>query len=104
MVKVFAIVFIALLVDFFHKRVLRFLYNKTKDSDSLWDDALIQALMGPTSVLIWVFGISFAGDVFHFQYSSLLRQLVVIIVVAWVVVKFINFIEKNIIDSAEKAS
>jgi len=102
MVKVFIIVFAALLLDFFHKRILRFLLRKTHDSESLWDDALVQALIGPTSVFIWVVGMTFATDVFNFKYSSLLRQLAVILVVSWIIVKFISFVEKNIIDSAEK--
>jgi MscS family membrane protein len=101
MIKVFFIVFAALLLDLVVKAVLRFLYRKTEASQSLWDDALVQSLMGPTSVLIWVFGISLAADVFEFQYSSLLREIVTIFVATWVTVKFISYVEKNIIIAAE---
>lgn len=99
--KIFVIIFAALLADYFHKKVLRYFYRRTEKTDSLWDDALIQALVGPTSVLIWVMGVTFAADVMDFQYSVVVRELVVILVITWVAVKFISFVEKNIIISAE---
>ncbi|MFO7602534.1 MAG: mechanosensitive ion channel family protein [Gammaproteobacteria bacterium] len=101
MVKVFVIVFTTLLLDFIHKYLLRLLQKKTATTASLWDDALMSALIGPTSVLIWVIGITFAADVFDFPYSAMVRELVIILIVAWVIVKFITFVEKNIITSAE---
>ena len=101
MIKVFVIVFAALLLDMIVKKALRFIRQRTLKTDSPWDDALVSALIGPTSVLIWMLGITFATDVFNFQYSSLIRELVIILTVTWITVKFIAHVEKNIIMSAE---
>ena len=101
MSRVFAIVFVALLLDFIVKIILRMIHRKTLKSGSLWDDALIHALMGPTSALIWVMGISFAADIARFQYTSAVRELSLIVFVTWTIGKFISFVETNIILSAE---
>lgn len=101
MAKIFIIVFASLLVDLVAKLILRLIYRRTKKSGSLWDDALVHALMGPTSVLIWVMGITFAVDVVKFQYTTQVRELVLILFVTWTIAKFISFVEANIIFSAE---
>ena len=101
MARIFVIVFVSLLLDFAVKIILRIIHRKTLKSGSLWDDALLHALMGPTSALIWVLGITFAADVVKFQYTSQLRELSLIVFVTWTIAKFISFVEKNIILSAE---
>lgn len=101
MIKVFLIVFAALFIEFMHKKLLRFLKRRTEKTTSPWDDALITAVTGPTSLLIWVLGVTFAADIFNFEYSAIIRELVVILVVAWIAVRFISDVEKNIILAGE---
>ena len=103
MAKIFIIVFASLLLDLFVNVILRFIYRKTLKSGSLWDDALLHALMGPTSALIWVMGITFAADVVEFQFTAQVRELVIILFVTWTIAKFISFVETNIILSAENS-
>lgn len=97
MMHVFLIVFIALLVDFFQKRILKRLQNRLETTKTAWDDALIHAVRKPLSLLIWVFGLSFALDVTDLSFTGVIRDLGVIVSVAWAAVRFIKFVEKNII-------
>ena len=94
---VFLIVFIALLVDFFQKRILTKLQSKLEKTNTAWDDALIHAIRKPLSLLIWTFGLSFSLDVMNMAFTPTLRELGIIISVAWTTVRFIKFAEKNII-------
>jgi len=94
---VFLIVFIALLVDFFQKRILTKLQSKLENTKTAWDDALIHAIRKPLSLLIWMFGLSFSLDVMNVGITSTLRELAIIIAVAWTAVRFIKFVEKNIL-------
>ncbi|MDH5571614.1 MAG: mechanosensitive ion channel family protein [Gammaproteobacteria bacterium] len=102
-IRIFSIIFTALLFDFFQKRVLRHIQNKLEKTTTLWDDALVHALLKPVSLLIWVFGLSFALDILALNISSVLRELGLIITIAWTLIRFITFAEKNILYQHEIA-
>ncbi|NNF95601.1 MAG: mechanosensitive ion channel family protein, partial [Halobacteria archaeon] len=55
-IYIFAIVFIALLVDLIQKRVLIRVQTRLEKTSNLWDDALVHALRQPLSLLIWIIG------------------------------------------------
>lgn len=97
MLHVFLIVFISLIIDFIQKRVLGKLQKKLVCTATAWDDALIHAIRKPLSLLIWMFGLSFALDVTNVSFTSTIRELAVIISLAWVAVRFIKFAEENIV-------
>ena len=59
-----------------------------------WDDALIHAVSKPLSLLIWIYGLSFALDVISAPQTQTLREVVLIVCAAWVAVRFIKFVEK----------
>ena len=94
---IFLIVFISLVIDFVQKRILTRLQTKLLNTNTAWDDALIHAIRKPLSLLIWMFGLSLALDVINISFSSIIRELAVIISVAWVATRFIKFAEKNIL-------
>ena len=96
-VHIFIIVFIALLIDFIQKRVLRRVEKRLRKTGTLWDDALIHALIKPTSLLIWMYGLSFALDIIALDISGVLRELGLIVAIAWTLMRFITFVEKNIL-------
>lgn len=93
----FVIIFAALLFDLLQKRILIKLQSKLENTKTAWDDALIHAIRKPLSLLIWMFGLSFALDVMNLSFTDVIRELAVIIAVAWVAVRFIKFAEKNIL-------
>jgi len=62
-IQVFVIVFLALLLDFMQRKLLKTLHNKLKQTNNPWDDALLLAATRPLSLLIWLIGITFAADI-----------------------------------------
>ena len=61
--QIFAIVFVALLLDFIQKKILRRIKKQLEKTPNLWDDAFIHAVIKPLSVFIWVFGLSIALEI-----------------------------------------
>lgn len=99
--QIFIVVFIALLLDFIQKGVLRRLSRKLKQTQTLWDDALLNAIRAPLSLLIWVFGISFALDIIEFSYARILREIGAIVCISWAIIRFIRNVEETIIERGE---
>lgn len=94
---VFIIVFVSLIANYIQKRVLTKLQAKLVKTNTAWDDALVHAIRKPVSLLIWMFGLSFALDVMDISITTVIRELGVIISVAWTTVRFIKFAETNIL-------
>jgi len=95
--QVFAIIFIALLLDYVQKKVLRKLQNQLEKTPNLWDDAFIHAVIKPLSILIWVFGFSIAIEVAGLSNALKVFEVGVIVVVSWTLIRLINFVEVNVI-------
>jgi MscS family membrane protein len=103
-IQVFVIVFVALLLDWIQKRVIKRLYLKLKDTPTYWDDALLDAMRVPLTALIWLIGLTFAADIvknktgaYIFEAVQPIRNVGVIIIITWFVVRFIKRAEDNII-------
>ncbi|HEC17752.1 MAG TPA: mechanosensitive ion channel family protein [Gammaproteobacteria bacterium] len=106
--QVFAVVFVALLGDFAQRRILRHLARRLEKTTNPWDDALLEALRRPLSLLIWVLGISFAAQIAAaqaqleiFSIVEPTRDVLVIVVLTWFLVRFIKQAEGNIIAARE---
>ncbi|MGD8484176.1 MAG: mechanosensitive ion channel family protein [Thioalkalispiraceae bacterium] len=95
--QIFGIIFSALLLDFIQKKILRRVQARLETTESIWDDAFIHAVRKPLSLLIWMLGISFAADVIDFEFANKIREVAVIIVIGWVLTRFIRFVEESII-------
>ena len=107
--QVFVIVFIALLLDFFQKRLLAHLGKKIERTEHLWDDAVYHALRRPLSGLIWLLGITFAADIIAkqteatiYQAVGAIREVGVIVIIAWFLTRLIDSMQENILYRAEK--
>jgi MscS family membrane protein len=108
-INVFLVVFGALLLDLIQRRVLNRIVKKLEKTATPWDDALFESLRQPLSVLIWVVGISVAADIVSqqtvaevFQYIEPARDVAVIAIITWFLVRFIRRAESNIIASREQ--
>lgn len=104
-IQVFTVVFVSLVLDWFQKRLLNRLYGKLKKTRTYWDDALLDALRAPLSLLIWLVGLSFAADIVHnktdafiFQAVEPVRDVGVIVIITWFLVRFIKRAEENVIN------
>jgi len=97
-VNVFAVVFAALLFDFIQRKLLRRLQTQLEKTPNLWDDALIHSIIKPLSFLIWIAGFSVAVEIASLEYAFKIFEVGLIFVVAWTLIRFISFVEINIIE------
>ena len=84
--QTFIVIFIALLVDFAQRMVLKRLHAKALKTENLWDDAVLDALRKPLSLIIWAMGIYMATQIIQaathaviFNAMGALRDSVVIV-------------------------
>ena len=103
-IQVFVIVFISLLIDWIQKRLLRKLHKNLERTKNYWDDSLIEAAQKPLSALVWVIGLTFAAEIVRAQTEAIIfeavapiREVGVIVALAWFLVRFIRLGEHNII-------
>ena len=74
-VYIFAIIFIALLVDLMQKIILGHIQKRLKDTKNVWDDALVHAVRRPLSLLIWIIGLTMALQVMDFKPANVILSL-----------------------------
>ena len=110
-VHVFIIVLLTLVANFIAKRLLDRVHRQLAKTSTLWDDALIKAARQPLAILIWVIGISWAAEVVQslsdaviFSAISPLRDVLVIFLLAWFLVRFVREAENNILAKAPDAN
>ena len=99
--QIFAIVFVALLLDYIQKKILRRIKTQLERTPNLWDDAFIHAVIKPLSVLIWIFGLSIALEVAGLSNALKIFEVGMIVVVAWTIIRLISFVEENVIQQQE---
>lgn len=103
-VQIFVVVLATLLASFFLSKALERLQERLERTQALWDDAAVDAVRRPLKVLIWVAGISFAADMVYkatkvpiFEAVGPLRDVGVIAVIAWALLRVVWRIEHNVI-------
>ncbi len=101
-VSIFIIVFLTLLVDFILKRVLKVVEKRLQSTNTLWDDALIYSIRTPLSIFVWVMGATYIMLLLKVQNVSAFRELGLVIVIAFTVIRFIKQVEVRIVHNSEK--
>lgn len=108
-VQVFMVVFASLLLDLLQKLLLKRLQAKVEQTQVLWDDALLLAANRPLTLLIWLLGISFAADIVAsqtdaaiFEAVAPIRDVGVITIITWFLLRFIQQMERNVFIKAER--
>ncbi|MBU2705239.1 mechanosensitive ion channel family protein [Zooshikella marina] len=102
--QVFTVVFLTLLANFIARRVLNKLAIQLEKTVNVWDDALIAAARKPLEILIWVIGLSWAAEITRkvshavvFDIIEPARQVIVIGLITWFLVRLIHNIEQTLI-------
>ena len=62
-VQVFFVVLLSLIADFFTRKMVNRLHGRLGKTKNPWDEAFIDALRRPLSLLIWIAGIALAGEI-----------------------------------------
>ena len=108
--QVFIVVFATLLLDWIQKRIMRSLMAKLKLTSNYWDDSLADAMGRPLSVLIWVIGLAFAAQIVSRESGAVIfdavvpvRNVGVVVIIAWFLVRFISRAEANIVSKRLQA-
>lgn len=102
LIQVFIVVFITLLIDFIQKRAVDRVYRQFQETNSYWDDTLVDAIRTPLRIVIWVIGISYAISIVQAEKAATifaavgpLRDVDVIGGIAWFLVRFITRCEAS---------
>lgn len=102
--QVFVIVLLTVVVDFIVKRILTGLQKGFEITKSLWDDALFNAAKKPLSLIIWLYGLGWAFEVVRavsdaviFDAVKPLKELGVILLLSWFLIRFVREIENNVL-------
>ena len=97
LVQVFALVFITLLTNFIALKLLSRIVHHIRKTNSFWDDVFVLAARRPLSLVIWLFGLSWAAELVASQSEAAIftaidpfRKMSVIIILAWFVVDFVK--------------
>ena len=103
-VHVFIVIFLTLLCSYLVKRFLKKIYTRFRKSHVHWDDAVIDAVRPPLSLLIWILGLAFAArivqrqsDASIFSMIKPLQDIGVIVAITWFLIRFIKRMQDNFI-------
>jgi len=103
-VQIFIVILGVVILNFIVRLVLNRLQKKAAESHNQWDDAIIYALRLPLPALVWILGITFAADIIEteqkapiLQMFDPLRDIGIIAMLAWFVVRFVRQAEDNLI-------
>lgn len=103
--SVFGVVLLTLVAAYVLRIVLLKVEKRTRDTKTLWDDALIGAAQRPAHWLVWLLGLSFAAEIAGrvaaveiFEVVAPIRALGINVLFTWFVVGFISRAEANLMD------
>lgn len=104
-VAVAIILSVGVLLNFAIKRLLL----ASRKTATLWDDTLLESFKGPVTLLVWTVGLTYAAELAWQDLGqnldriiANLRSLAVIVSLAWLAVRFLNNMEKNILSQKYK--
>ena len=108
--SVFLVVLVAVLLDFLQRQLIKRITVIVRNSSNLWDDALLDAIPRPLSLVIWIVGITMAaqlvpatveGQILHDDVVVMIRQVGVLGALTWFIVNFVLNLEDSIIATAK---
>ena len=101
--EIFIVVSCTLIFAYLVHASLNSLIKKAEATRNPWDDALFEALLRPLKSIVWLVGLSYAGELAAQQSNSSLlallgpvRSLGFIALSAWFLVRFITQVEVNL--------
>lgn len=108
--QVFGVVFLTGLANFFIRRFIDRLTLRLQKTTNLWDDAVMEAARQPLRWMVWVVGLSIAIEIIEnssaatiFEGIQPFREMAVIAIITWFVVRFIRQAELHLIDPQRMA-
>lgn len=103
--QIFVISMATVALNFILMRVIDILDHYIGKSDTLWDDALLEAARVPVRLSIWVVGLSFSVTVMRhgfdaaiFEYAPQARRVAFVAIGALFLTRLIRYVEQNLIN------
>ncbi len=107
-VRVFLVVLSTLIANFIATRILTRIDKQLEKTKTPWDNVLIHAAQKPIGVFIWLAGVTIAAEIsgteIDSKFSSLIhsiREVGVVIILAWFVLRCISESEKTLTNSSK---
>jgi len=108
-IQAFLVVFASLILDFFQRKVLKHLHLKAEKIQRMWDNAIIDSIKKPISLIIWAVGIYLAAEIIQkatgaviFKAVGPVRDTVIIGAIAYFLIRLIQHGERKFVEG-EKA-
>ena len=105
----FLVIFGLLILDFSQRKILKRLQLKAEKTKNRWDDAIIESIKKPISLIIWAAGLYLATKIIQeatgaviFDAVESIRDTVFIGAIAWFLVRLIKHGERNFIQGEKE--
>ncbi|MCC1496275.1 mechanosensitive ion channel family protein [Alcanivorax sp. 1008] len=103
--QVFVVVFITVSINFILMRLIDIAEKLVGKTESLWDDALLEAARIPVRLFVWTIGLTFAAAILDnvtetalFGYLPQARSIAYIVILSMFCTRFISYAEVNIVN------
>ena len=107
-IQIFIVILGVVILNFIVRIALNRLQKQAKVTSNEWDDTLIDALRKPLPALVWVLGITFSIDIIKlekkaaiFELFGPIRDIGIILALAWFVLRLVRGAEEQIIQKQE---
>lgn len=107
--QIFIVVLTVVVANFFLRRVLKKLEERTRLTATPWDFALVSAARKPLTALAWIIGVAFAARIVQAESSSAMFEVIVpmrtvgvIACITWFLLGFIRNVQDGVM-AARKA-
>ena len=107
--QAFLVIFGLLILDLIQRKVLKRLHLKAEKTKNRWDDAIIESIKKPISLIIWAAGLYLATEIIQeatgaviFDAVEPIRDTVIIGAIAWFLVRLIKHGERNFIQGEKE--
>ncbi|MEH6628326.1 MAG: mechanosensitive ion channel family protein [Motiliproteus sp.] len=104
-VEAFSVVFITLVASFMLNRAFSRVAVKLSQTKNLWDDVILDALRRPSTVMVWVVGLSWAAKLVEIRSESSIlevvqpvRDVVVILLLSWFLIRLVRGAEQAVLE------
>ena len=105
-IKVFIVVCATLVVSLVSRVLLSRLRAKAQSTANTWDDVFVTSIGSPLRLLIWVMGLNLCIEIIQTDTQSafigdisVIRDVGIVIAIAWFFTRFIKRFEKTVVDT-----
>ena len=103
-IQVFIVVLCTAVMSITMRRLFERIHRGQKRTATIWDESAFAAIRKPLRAFVWVVGLTFAIEIVQrqtgaviFEAAAPIRDVAIVIIFAWFLVRFIREVERNLI-------